>query len=120
MTHNNFSHLSTAAVPFGDNTHPCEDPSDVREVPYDYPSVKEVKEGAGEGQDITRSPSSVPEGQDIVQRNEDLAEERSVKMPRRRYLFFPGSPSKDPGPPPDGGTTAWLQVLAGHLMCFIT
>ncbi|KAF2184876.1 MFS general substrate transporter [Zopfia rhizophila CBS 207.26] len=23
-------------------------------------------------------------------------------------------------PPPDGGVTAWLQVLAGHLMCFVT
>lgn len=29
-------------------------------------------------------------------------------------------PFGDPGPPPDGGITAWLQVLAGHLMCFIT
>ncbi|KAL8934070.1 MAG: hypothetical protein Q9211_005421 [Gyalolechia sp. 1 TL-2023] len=40
--------------------------------------------------------------------------------PAKRYLVFPPLPSEDPGPPPDGGTTAWLQVLAGHLMCLIT
>ncbi|KAK7917668.1 hypothetical protein PG985_011276 [Apiospora marii] len=38
----------------------------------------------------------------------------------RRWRLFPEAPTKDPGPPPDGGTLAWLQVLAGHLMCFIT
>ncbi len=46
----------------------------------------------------------------------ELGERRT----ERRYLFFPPLPFGDPGPPPDGGTTAWLQVLAGHLMCFIT
>ncbi|KAM5350251.1 hypothetical protein ACJ41O_006756 [Fusarium nematophilum] len=27
-------------------------------------------------------------------------------------------PPKDPGPPPDGGLQAWLQVVAGHLLVF--
>lgn len=40
--------------------------------------------------------------------------------PPRKYGIFPPLPTTNPGPPPDGGTTAWLQVLAGHLMCFIT
>lgn len=39
---------------------------------------------------------------------------------RKRYGIFPYPPTSDPGPPPDGGVTAWLQVLAGHLICFIT
>ena len=30
------------------------------------------------------------------------------------------APSLPPGEPPDGGITAWLQVLAGHLICFIS
>ena len=40
--------------------------------------------------------------------------------PKRRYYVFPALPNESPGQPPDGGTTAWLQVLAGHLMCVIT
>lgn len=47
-------------------------------------------------------------------------DEGSREKPRRRYRVFPALPSDEPGPPPDGGTTAWLQVLAGHLMCFVT
>lgn len=47
-------------------------------------------------------------------------DKRNEEKPRRRYRIFPAFPSDDPGPPPDGGTTAWLQVLAGHLMAFIT
>lgn len=27
---------------------------------------------------------------------------------------------KDPGPPPDGGTFAWTQVLVGHLIIMNT
>ncbi|KUI73762.1 Riboflavin transporter MCH5 [Cytospora mali] len=41
-------------------------------------------------------------------------------QPRRRLGLFPAPPTQDPGPPPDGGILAWLQVLAGHLMCFVT
>jgi hypothetical protein len=40
--------------------------------------------------------------------------------PRRKWGVFPALPIDKPGPPPDGGVLAWLQVLAGHLMCFIT
>ena len=47
-------------------------------------------------------------------------QERSQEKLQRRYFIFPALPSNDPGPPPDGGASAWLQVLAGHLMCFIT
>ena len=39
---------------------------------------------------------------------------------RKKRRIFPNLPTTDPGPAPDGGTTAWLQVLAGHLMCFVT
>ncbi|CAG8972029.1 hypothetical protein HYALB_00004893 [Hymenoscyphus albidus] len=42
-----------------------------------------------------------------------------TKAPRR-YGIFPPIPTSDPGPPPDGGSIAWLQVLAGHLLCFVT
>lgn len=45
---------------------------------------------------------------------------RDEAKPYRRCVFFRAPPTADPGPPPDGGTTAWLQVLAGHLMCFVT
>ncbi len=51
---------------------------------------------------------------------EQQDEQRKEEKPPRRYLVFPALPSDDPGPPPDGGASAWLQVLAGHLMCFIT
>ncbi|KAI2470514.1 MFS general substrate transporter [Annulohypoxylon bovei var. microspora] len=39
---------------------------------------------------------------------------------RRKWGVFPAPPTEEPGPPPDGGIRAWLQVLAGHLMCFVT
>lgn len=41
-------------------------------------------------------------------------------QPRRKFGLFPAPPTQDPGPPPDGGTVAWLQVLAAHLMWFIS
>ncbi|RYC56588.1 hypothetical protein CHU98_g9622 [Xylaria longipes] len=37
--------------------------------------------------------------------------------PRRKWDIFPG-PVEEPGPAPDGGLRAWLQVFAGHLICF--
>lgn len=40
--------------------------------------------------------------------------------PRRKFGLFPIPQSQDPGPPPDGGAVAWLQVLAAHLMWFIS
>ncbi|KAI0506270.1 MFS monocarboxylate transporter [Xylaria bambusicola] len=39
---------------------------------------------------------------------------------KRKWNIFPPPPVKEPGPPPDGGLRAWLQVLAGHLVCFVT
>ncbi|KAI0536137.1 MFS monocarboxylate transporter [Xylaria digitata] len=38
----------------------------------------------------------------------------------RKWNIFPAPPTKELGPPPDGGMRAWLQVFAGHLMCFVT
>jgi MCP family monocarboxylic acid transporter-like MFS transporter 3 len=35
------------------------------------------------------------------------------------FKIFP-IPQEDPGPPPDGGTQAWLQILAGHLINALT
>lgn len=50
-----------------------------------------------------------------------LEEATPVPLRSRRNLgLFPAPPTQDPGPPPDGGIRAWLQVLAGHLMCFVT
>ncbi|KAI1747347.1 putative monocarboxylate permease [Xylaria castorea] len=42
-----------------------------------------------------------------------------AKLSGVRGLLLPVV-SKDPGPPPDGGTQAWLQILAGHLINAIT
>ncbi|KAI1631586.1 MFS general substrate transporter [Biscogniauxia mediterranea] len=41
-------------------------------------------------------------------------------QPRRRWGLFPDPPTEVPGPAPDGGMLAWRQVLAGHLVCFVT
>ncbi|KAI1386786.1 MFS general substrate transporter [Hypoxylon trugodes] len=42
-------------------------------------------------------------------------------LPRRKWWWpFPAPPTEEIGHPPDGGIIAWLQVLAGHLTCFIT
>ncbi|KAI1342354.1 MFS general substrate transporter [Xylariaceae sp. FL0016] len=40
--------------------------------------------------------------------------------PNHKWGIFPAPPTEEPGPPPDGGARAWLQVLAGHFMCFVT
>lgn len=39
---------------------------------------------------------------------------------RQKWGLFPPPPTHNQGPPPDGGIVAWLQVLAGHFMCFAT
>ncbi|KAL9119508.1 MAG: hypothetical protein Q9187_003936 [Circinaria calcarea] len=84
-------------------------------------SVENVKEEAMEGQSTAGAVDFVSEGRKIDERSIDLElNERNAQKPRRRYYIFPALPSNDPGPPPDGGFTAWLQVLAGHLMCFVT
>lgn len=95
-------------------------PSD-REVPYDDSSMEIAKEEATDGRDTARSSDFVSKGRTTDERNSNLEQdERNKETPSRRYGLFPALPSDDPGPPPDGGTTAWLQVLAGHLMCFVT
>lgn len=91
------------------------------QLPYDSSSVEKVKEEAAEGQDSPRSSNLGSEGRTIDDGSLDLEKDmRNKEKPWKRYGIFPGLPSNDPGPPPDGGTTAWLQVLAGHLMTFIT
>ncbi|KAI2619632.1 MFS general substrate transporter [Hypoxylon sp. NC1633] len=53
----------------------------------------------------------------------DRSLEENTSIPaksRRKWGLFPAPPTEEPGPPPDGGVLAWLQVLAGHLMCFVT
>ncbi|KAI0096702.1 MFS monocarboxylate transporter [Nemania sp. FL0031] len=37
-----------------------------------------------------------------------------------KWNIFPAPPVTETGAPPDGGLRAWLQVLAGHLICFVT
>ena len=80
-----------------------------------------IREEPPEGQDTARSFYVGSEGRTTNERNMYLEQdERNEEKPRTTYGIFPPLPSEDPGPPPDGGTTAWLQVLAGHLMCFVT
>lgn len=92
-----------------------------REVLYDDSGMEIAKEEAMESQDTARSPDFVLESRTVDNRNTIFGQgERNKDRTSRRYGIFPALPSDDPGPPPDGGTTAWLQVLAGHLMCFVT
>ena len=44
----------------------------------------------------------------------------SEEAARKAWRIFPDLAKADPGPAPDGGMTAWLQVFSGHLMCFMT
>lgn len=71
--------------------------------------------------DTARSSNTASDPQTETERTVDLDnDKRNGKRPRRRYRIFPSLPFDEPGPPPDGGIIAWLQVLAGHLMCFVT
>lgn len=60
----------------------------------------------------------------LLQKTEEKTIEDAITpvpfRPRRKFGLFPAPPTQDPGPPPDGGTVAWLQVLAAHLMWFIS
>ncbi|KAI0024310.1 MFS monocarboxylate transporter [Xylariomycetidae sp. FL0641] len=67
------------------------------------------------------------EKQDVDPPRESDTDERTLEenrpatdRPRRKLRLFPAPPTAEPGPPPDGGLVAWLQVVAGHLMCFVT
>ena len=121
MAHKNFFHLSTTPILFADKNHLPDNLPNNHEVPYDDSSMEKVKEKAAEDQDTTRSSNFVSEGRTINERSMELEQdERNEEKPQRRYRIFPALPSDDPGTPPDGGATAWLQVLAGNLMCFVT
>lgn len=84
-------------------------------------SGEKVKEEKTNGQDPTRSSNLVSDGRSIDESSTDLEQDMpNGEKPWRRYRIFRALPSEDPGPPPDGGTTAWLQVVAGHFVAFIT
>lgn len=88
--------------------------------PYDNSGGEKGKESA-EGQNSARSSNLGSEGRTIDDGSLDLEQDmRNKEKPWKRYGIFPDLPSDDPGPPPDGGTTAWLQVLAGHLLTFVS
>lgn len=87
-------------------------------VPCDDSIAEKMIEDATKDQDNARSSELVLDGRII---NMDLEHNlRNEEKPSRRYRVFSALSSDDPGPPPDGGTTAWLQVLAGHLVAFVT
>ncbi|KAI1781346.1 MFS general substrate transporter [Hypoxylon cercidicola] len=52
--------------------------------------------------------------------NFDRIKKENTSTPPRKWGIFPAPPTEESGPPPDGGVLAWLQVIAGHLMCFVT
>lgn len=76
--------------------------------------------------EVGRDEPAFPEGlesQPPQKTEEKTLEEATTPVPfrlRRKFGLFPPPPTQDPGPPPDGGTVAWLQVLAAHLMWFIS
>lgn len=91
------------------------------QAPYENSSGEEGKEESAEGQNSARSSNLGSEGRTIDDGSLDIEQDvRNKETPWKRYGIFPDLPSDDPGPPPDGGTTAWLQVLAGHLMTFVS
>lgn len=59
--------------------------------------------------------TSTPRPDDL----EEQCEKRTNRKHVRRSLFKP-LPDLDPGPPPDGGLVAWMQVLGGCCVCAIT
>lgn len=77
--------------------------------------------------EVGREASAFPSGLEAqpFQETENKIVEEAItptpyQPPRKKYGIFPAAPTQDPGPPPDGGTVAWLQVLAAHLMWFIS
>ena len=81
----------------------------------------EVSNGALSNQHLSGHPGAMLHGQSPPRHSTDIENNDSHKaISRRRRCFFSKSTSGDPGPPPDGGAVAWLQVVAGHLMCFVT
>ncbi|OTB09045.1 hypothetical protein M426DRAFT_316339 [Hypoxylon sp. CI-4A] len=77
--------------------------------------------GAANGQENTMTDSEKLDPQPVDASDRSLEEAAAAApKPQRKWGIFPAPPTEDPGPPPDGGILAWLQVLAGHLMCFVT
>ena len=121
MAPNKCSSLSHASSTFSNKNHSSDVLQDKVEVPFADASVEKVKDEATEGQVTATCTISVPNGRSVNERDMCLElNERNERKPGRKYGIFRDMPISDPGPPPDGGTIAWLQVLAGHLMCFIT
>lgn len=78
---------------------------------------KQRHEGNREDSAFTRRLESGP----LKAENTILEEATPVSsQPCQKFGLLSAPPTQDPGPPPDGGLLAWLQVLAGHLMCFVT
>ena len=77
--------------------------------------------GMTEKGDIEAYPEVVNDSQDETVNNETLNNE-TIKERCLRVLSRTKSAAslKDPGPPPDGGVLAWMQVLSGHLVVLIT
>lgn len=90
-------------------------------MPEEFVSQNHHEEqGAGvQEETMIRGEKIEPQSGDTSDRSIEENASPPVK-PRRKWGLFPAPPTEDPGPPPDGGITAWLQVLAGHLMCFVT
>ena len=117
----NFPRHSTIMMPFAEGDPSPDCLLNGSEIGPNDAKMKTVEGAASENQHTARFSELVLADQTSGEQNLDL-ERNSGKQerPRRRYIIFPELPSGEPGPPPDGGMTAWLQVLAGHLMCFIT
>lgn len=56
----------------------------------------------------------------VIANPESGTECQSAQAHDAKILARPPSERKDPGPPPDGGLRAWLQVLMGHLVIINT
>lgn len=119
MSHNNSSRSLDTAVSISWEKQLPGNQSKDNTAPPDALSVKETKELATEGRDLDEPSQQVPWSDS--QQNIDLEEKEHRKLKtKRRYGIFLELPTEDPGTPPDGGVIAWSQVLAGHLMCFVT
>lgn len=117
----NFSHPSDTTPSVIDANHLPDNPPNGDKVLSNDSSVEKAHERVLEGQETVGSTKYVPWDRTVTEGNVDLEGKGHSKIKsQRKYCIFPGLPSDDPGTPPDGGKTAWLQVLAGHLMCFVT
>ncbi|KAI1379380.1 MFS general substrate transporter [Hypoxylon crocopeplum] len=115
MANDASSQFSDTMTPTGDNLQTLnrmfETPSLQNDQDKQSDSMQDTKMVHREG--LEHRPSDTDE--------KSLEENTPVSVQlRRKWGIFPPPPTEDPGSPPDGGILAWLQVLAGHLMCFVT